>query len=641
MALRVTNEMISGRVVFNLQRSIRRYLNLQTNMSTGRRINLPSDDPLGAVRDLNYRAELARIEQYQKNISQGQNWQATYESALNEAKDLVSTAKEIAIAMANGHYDDIARQSSANEVQLLFDQLIQLSGTELEGRQVFSGFRTKTEPLALYANGVAYRGDTGKFEFEIEPGSRTIVNLDGAELFLRQFGPLGEDADLNVGVTSSTLLADLNGGAGISQVPGTFTITDRNLNITSTIDLSGATTLGDALAAINAQLAADGITNLTATLGAEGNNILLDSTPNGLISTSTQLSKLNSGNGVDLNPGNIRVSNGAGVDVIVDLSGSLTVDDIITKFNTQLAANGVANVTMSINGTQTGLAITDTNGVPLNLTISETSDQEQTAAMLGIAGQVGAAMTGAALNPAVFFSVADTTGTTAADLTIQGEFSADFSGGDLNPRLTSDALLTSFRNGSGVDRSSFVMWQGGSNATIDLSSPSLVTVQDLIDAINASGLTVTASINAAGTGIQINNDDPNKSFTIEDVGAGRAAKDMGLFGSSDTMGTMLVLLNALKRDDQEGTGMLLGNLDNSIQHVLNQRAIVGARAQKLEATDNRLSDMFEGFTKLLSEVEDADLTTLVTDLATYENNYKAALNASALIVQPSLLDFLR
>lgn len=641
MALRVSSNMISDRVIFNLQRSIRRYLDMETNMSTGRRINTPSDDPLGAVRDLNYRTELAKISQYQKNISQAQNWQATYDSALSEVKDLVSTAKEIAIAMADGQYDSIARESSANEIQSIFEQLIQMSDSQLEGRQIFGGFKTQVSPLNQYANGVAYRGDFGQFEFEIEAASRTNVNLDGATVFLKTLGTLGADADINVGVSAATLLANLNGGRGVNQTPGTITITDQNLNISSTIDLSGATTLGDVLTTINTQLAADGITNLTARLGPDGNNILLDSTANGLISSSTLLSRLNAGNGVDLTPGTMRVSNGVGVDVVVDLAGATTVDDVITAFNSQMTAAGVSNVTMSVNAAGTGLAITDSNAVPLDLVITETSDSDQTATSLGIGGAVGASMTGLALNPQVSFAVGDTTGTTALDLGIRGEYSSDYGGTDLDPRLTTDALLTSLRNGSGVNRGSMVIWQGGSTTTIDLSSPALVTVQDLLDSINGSGLQITASINADGTGIQIVNDDPTRSLTVEDVGIGRGAKDLGIFGSSDMMGSLIVLQNALKNDDQEGTGMLLENLDNSIQHVLNQRAIVGARAQKLDSTSLRLDDQNENFTKLLSEVEDADLTTLVTDLATYDTNYKAALNASALIIQPSLLDFLR
>jgi len=123
--------------------------------------------------------------------------------------------------------------------------------------------------------------------------------------------------------------------------------------------------------------------------------------------------------------------------------------------------------------------------------------------------------------------------------------------------------------------------------------------------------------------------------------AAEPQKKMGLFGASDLIGTVMVLQNALENNDQEGAGMLLAHIDNALQHLLNQRASVGARDVRLESTDIRLINRDLGFIKLLSDVEDADLARLVTQLATYENNYQAALMASARIIQPTLLDFLR
>ncbi|MDD3732269.1 MAG: flagellin, partial [candidate division Zixibacteria bacterium] len=203
------------------------------------------------------------------------------------------------------------------------------------------------------------------------------------------------------------------------------------------------------------------------------------------------------------------------------------------------------------------------------------------------------------------------------------------------------SLLSALNNGTGLGNDRIVFWQGDSRFILDLGSAALNTVQDLLDSVNTSGLNITASINEAGTGIQIVNNDPNRTLTIEDVDGGRGAKTMGIFGSSDIFGTMIVLINCLENDDQEGTGLLLGSLDNSIQHLLKYRGVVGARSIRLETTDSRLVDMNLNFTKLLSEVEDADMTKLVSDLATYENNYQASLIASSKIIQPSLLNFLK
>ena len=641
--MRVTDGMITGRVVFNMQRSIRRLMDLQTNMSSGRRINAPSDDPTGTVRDLNYRTELAKIAQYRKNVDQGLTWMGTYDSILSDAKDSLSSAKEIAIAMANGNYDDIAREASATEVQSIFDQIVQLANTELEGRRIFSGFRTRTKPFTVSATGVVYEGDRGEIEFETDSALRSIINFNGADTFLTPFQALGESADVNVGLSADTLLENLNGGTGVdlSTAPASITITDQNLNISSTVDLSGATTVQNVIDTINTQLAADGITNLTVGLGDEGNNLKFFTSQTGQISGSTLLSKLNSGQGVDLSPGELKVSNGAGADVIVDLSGALTVDDVINEFNSQLAAAGVNNVTLGINATQTGFVVTDGNAMPLNLIISEAGDYEHTAGNLGIKGFVGAILTGTDLNPEVSFDIAEAGGTVAADLGILGEFSSDNPGSDLNPLLTADSLLANFRGGLGFDRDEIIIKQGDISVTIDLGDTALVTVQDLLDRLNSSTLDVTASINDSGTGIQIANNDTTKSLTVEDVGAGRSAKTLGIYGSSDLMGSLLVLINALKSDDQEGCGILLENLDESIQQLLNTRGTTGSRAMRLESTRTRLVDQDVSFTKLLSDVEDADMTELITQLSTQENNYQAALMSASKIIQPTLLDFLK
>jgi len=638
--MRVTNSMVANQVTFNMQRSLARYLDLQSSVSSGRRINKPSDDPLGTLRDLDYRTELSKIEQYRKNISQGSNWMSTYDSVLADVKDLLSDAKEIAVAMANETYDEAAREAAADEVQSIFDQIMQLANTQLDGRQMFSGFKTKIKPLEFSSQGVVYKGDSGTIEFEVESSMRQRVNINGADAFLKSFSVLGEDADLNVGVTLDTLLADLNGGNGIDLGTGTFTVTDLNdLSNTSTIDISGTTTVDEAINAINAQLAADGL-SMTVSLGDEGNNLKVDTTQNGLISTDTVVNRLNNGLGVTPALGDIRLTDGAGINAVIDLSAATTVGEIISEFNAQAAAAGIANVTMGINAAGTGLEIADTNGVPLGLSIENISTEDETASQLGIFGSVGSLLVGADLNPEVSYEITEISGSTASDLGLAGVYHHDTAGSDLDPLLTADTLLTSLNNRIGAPSGEFVIWQGERSLTVDLDDSAFTTVQDVLDFINGSSLGVEASINDSGEGIQIRNADSYRSLLIEDVGDGRAARSMGLYGSSDMSGTMLALVNALEDNDAEGVGMLLENFDNAVTQALEKRAWVGSTALRLETTDSRLVDLSLSFTGLLAEVEDGDMTQLITDLATYETNYQAALRAAASIIQPSLMNFL-
>ncbi len=638
--MRVTNNMVAQTVTYNMQRSLAQYLDLQTNVSSGRRINKPSDDPLGTLRDLDYRTELSKVDQYRKNITQGSNWMATYDSVLADTKDLLSNAKEIAVAMSNETYDEAARKAAANEVQSIFDQIMQLANTQLDGRQMFSGFKTKVQPFEFSSQGVVYQGDSGSIKFEVEAGMRQQVNINGADAFLKSFKVLGEDADLNVGVAGTTLLTDLNDGGGVDLAAGTFQVTDLNdPTKTSTVDISAATTIDEAVIAINNQLAADGL-DMMVSLGGEGNNLLVDTTQSGLISTATAVTKLNNGLGITPSLSILQVTDGAGINSFIDLSSATTVGEIITEFNTQMAAAGFANVTMGINAAGTGLEISDTNGVPLGLTIGNVSPEDETASQLGIAGDVGAQLVGGDLNPEVSFEIAEIAGTTAADLGLVGLYSHDTAGTDIDPQLTVDTQLSDLNNRLGVEPGEFVIWQGEKSLRVDINDPTFSTVQDVLDHVNGSSLGVVASINDAGDGIQIRNADTYRSLMIEEVGAGRSARSMGLYGSSDMSGTMLALVNALENNDAESVGMLLENFDDAVTQSLEHRGWVGSTAMRLETTDSRLVDLTLSFTHLLSEVEDGDMTQMITDLATYETNYQAALAASAKIIQPSLINFL-
>lgn len=641
--MRVTNSMIANRVLLNAQSSLSRLLEMQTQMSSGKRINKPSDDPLGIIRDLDYRNELSKISQFQENINQSYNWTSAYDQEIFPRLDeIVRNAKEIAVSGTDDSYNADSRAAFAAEVRSHINSLLQLGNSQTDGgRYLFSGYSTDVESFQRNANGFSFNGDNGIINYQIDSASDLAVNLIGSDVYLGQIKTLGEDADLNVAVTGTTLLADLHNGQGIDQTVGTFEIRDLNLGINVTIDVTGATTIDDVLTQINTQLTANGITDVTARISDVKNSIMFETSNSNIVSLQTPLENLNGGGGVELVPGIFKVSDGSGIDVNIDISGATTIGDVINEFNSQLAAAGVTNVTMGLNAGSTGFEITDTNGVPLNLSITDVSSQDHVAEQLGITGSISPTLTGDDLLPQPSFEIVEQGGTTAADLGILGSFNSNFAGEDINPALTLSSNLSDLNNGLGLSGGEITIWQGETNKIINLDNTSLVTVQDLINTFNATNLDITVSLNDAGTGIQIVNNDTTKSFTIENIGEGRGAKDLGIYGSSDMIGSFFVLANALDNNDNEAVGELIDNFDLSINHVLNYQALVGSKEARLQATSSRLSAQEFIYTQRLSEVEDADITKLVTDLSTYENNYQASLLASSKIIQPSLLDFLR
>ncbi|OXT08737.1 flagellar hook-associated protein FlgL [Thermoanaerobacterium thermosaccharolyticum] len=112
-------------------------------------------------------------------------------------------------------------------------------------------------------------------------------------------------------------------------------------------------------------------------------------------------------------------------------------------------------------------------------------------------------------------------------------------------------------------------------------------------------------------------------------------------GTSKLLNVMDNLSNALKSGDNQTVSNIIGDIDNQLQNVLAIRADAGAKANRIDLTANRLSDDNYNFTALLSKNQDADIAQVITNLKMDENVYRASLASGAMIIQPSLVDFLR
>jgi len=646
--MRVTNNMISNAVISNLGRSLERFMQLQSNMSTGRRINKPSDDPIGTHKDLRYRTSITEIEQLKKNISSSHNLMSTYDNVLGNMKDMLQSANELAIGMSNtSNIDPVANGVSADEVASLRQQIVDMANTRLSGRYVFSGFRTDTVSVREGVNGYQYDGDDGVTQVKVEASTMMSINLTAADVLFKPIGTIGDEADLNAGVNAGTELADLNLGNGVDltngTVPGTFVLTDNNLDApgnTVSIDISTAVTLSDAIAQINNQLAVAGFTNISADYGLEGNNLRWVVNDSGLITDSTKLENLNSGEGVNLEQGILRFHTADdSIDVNIDISEAKTIGDVRTIINNDPTLQG-AGIMAVINFATTGLDIIDTDWPATELMIDDL-EESTTANDLGIQGTISSVLNGTDLHPVSDFMVeeSETGQTTAENLGLAGSFNYDYSGKNLDPLLLSDTLLSDINSGNGIDQGLVKISQG--THVVELNLSTAVTVQDVIDILNGSGLDIMASINEAGTGIQIESTSDTESLAIQEVHDGYTAHEWGIYGSPDILGSLIVLEEAIRNGEEEDTSNLIENMYSGIDQLLSQRAMVGSKVVRLETADSRLTDQAFNFTKLLSEVEDADLTKLVADLATQENSYQAAMIASSKIIQPSLLNFLK
>ncbi len=334
-------------------------------------------------------------------------------------------------------------------------------------------------------------------------------------------------------ITSSTSLSLLNDGQGvdISQtVPNHFQITRRD-STTHTIDLTGVTTVGELLTAIDTQTGSV----VTAAIDAAGTGIELtdtgadlgttfeitalnssnaaadlgilgtDGNGDGVIESGRLLATLNSklvknvngGSGATL--GTIRITDRAATATDIDLSSAGSVGEVISRIN-----SSGASVVASLNQAGNGLLITDQTGSTANDLI-----------------------------------IADVSGTAAADLSLAGSYTADEAdSGNLQFRyINGNTLLASLNGGLGVSSGQFTITDSsGSQATVDLSQGNETTVQDVIDEINSRGLQINARVNDNGDGILIEDTGPGTvTLTVAEDGS-TTARDLGLLGEAAAAG---------------------------------------------------------------------------------------------------------
>lgn len=182
--MRITNNMLINNMVNYIGNNLTRMNRYQSQLATGKKIQVPSDDPVVAARALKLRTDVAEIEQYQRNLKDARSWMDITESALNDMGEIFQRAKELAVASDGGAESEEDLQATAKEIRQLRTQLINLGNSTYAGRYVFSGY--KTDKAFLNENGsfaIAVDNAVENIKYEIGTGDDININVVGGDLF--------------------------------------------------------------------------------------------------------------------------------------------------------------------------------------------------------------------------------------------------------------------------------------------------------------------------------------------------------------------------------------------------------------------------------------------------------------------------
>jgi len=118
-------------------------------ISSGKRVNRPSDDPQAFERITQFRNLLQTTSRRISSVEEGQTRLTLSENVLNSAGNLLIRAKELAVALRNDTNSANDRTNAAKEVNQLFQGFVEVANTRLAGHSLFAGFKTQADAFAL------------------------------------------------------------------------------------------------------------------------------------------------------------------------------------------------------------------------------------------------------------------------------------------------------------------------------------------------------------------------------------------------------------------------------------------------------------------------------------------------------------
>lgn len=219
--MRITNSMMSNRLLTNVNRNMTSLDKYYNQMSTGKKIQMPSEDPITASRALKFRTIVSDTEQYTKNVKQATSWMEITESAFGNINSVLTTMREKCVYGATDGLEESDREKIITEINDLVEQLEGELNVTYMGRYVFSGFKTDTAYIVKdettgknVINSDILDGTTNKIdgqEIKIAVGSDSYITINslGTNIY--------DTDDYNTIHSLDSIYADLSAGVDVKD----------------------------------------------------------------------------------------------------------------------------------------------------------------------------------------------------------------------------------------------------------------------------------------------------------------------------------------------------------------------------------------------------------------------------------------
>lgn len=179
--MRISTQMMYDQNMRGITNSQTKWMDYGLQMSTGQRVNKPSDDPIAASQAVVVSQAQQQNEQYKTARTFATQKVSLEENVLSQVTTAVTAAHTSLVAAANGTLSDDDRASMATELQGVRDQLLNLANsTDGNGRYIFGGYKTDTPPFTAAG---AYNGGNVAISQQVDASRSMVIAHTGNQVF--------------------------------------------------------------------------------------------------------------------------------------------------------------------------------------------------------------------------------------------------------------------------------------------------------------------------------------------------------------------------------------------------------------------------------------------------------------------------
>lgn len=185
MVMRISSIQAFNNGVNGIGRNYSNVIRTQEQISSGKRILTPADDPVASVRLLQLQQQESLLGQYKDNLTAAKNSLTQEETTLNSVNTVLQRIRELAVQAGGGALSADDRKSIAKELDEREGELLNLMNSRnARGEYLFAGFLGKTEPFVRNPDGTySYFGDEGQRSLQVASSTTVAINDNGKRLF--------------------------------------------------------------------------------------------------------------------------------------------------------------------------------------------------------------------------------------------------------------------------------------------------------------------------------------------------------------------------------------------------------------------------------------------------------------------------